>query len=181
MSENIENVTEETEAVETVEESITVAKLKAKYPALVIDVIEEFDELTVIVNDEGIKDICRFLRDDPELKYNFLADVTAIDMGVDAHPRFISVYHLLSHEFKHRVRIKAPVSDSENPEIDSVVGIWGTADWHERETYDLFGINYLGHPDLRRILLPDHWESFPLRKDYPLKGQNEPLEPISEE
>ncbi len=147
-------------------------KLEEHFPDSVMEVIEFRDEVTAVIKANDIKEICLFLRDDPELKFNYLADVTAIDEGADAAPRFIAVYHLLSHEFDTRLRIKAPIESNE-PEIDSVVDVWATADWHERETYDLFGINYKGHPDLRRILLPEHWETHPLRKDYPLKGLGE--------
>ena len=89
--------------------------------------------------------------------------------GADYKDRFEVVYHLYSMENKHKITLKATV-DRNNPEIDSVAGIWATADWHERECYDLVGIKFIGHPDRRRILMPEDWEGHPLRKDYPLKG-----------
>ena len=152
--------------------NIAAEKLKENYPDHIIDVIEFRDETTVVVNADQIIDICKYLRDDPELKFNYLVDLSGVDMGVDSDPRFYVVYHMLSHEHKNRVRIKAPVY-GEEPEIDSVTSVWSTADWHERECYDLLGVKFRGHPDLRRILLPYHWDSHPLRKDYPLKGKGE--------
>jgi NADH-quinone oxidoreductase subunit C len=152
--------------------NITADKLKGRFPDSVLETSEFRDELTVVVRADDIVEICLFLRDDPELKYNYLVDATAIDEGVDASPRFIAVYHLLSHEFKNRVCLKAPI-EKEPPEIDTVVPVWSTADWHEREAYDLIGVNFKGHPDLRRILLPEHWETHPLRKDYPIEGLGE--------
>ena len=148
-----------------------VTKLKNTFPDAILNVEEYRGDVTVTLKRDGLLQVCTFLRDDPEYSFRFLADVTAVDYK-DKTPRFVMVYHLLSHEHNRRLRLKVPLED-EKPEIETVTGIWATADWHERETYDLLGVNFLNHPDLRRILLPDHWDCFPLRKDYPLEGKGE--------
>ena len=111
------------------------------------------------------------LRDAPALRYNFLADLTAVDWP-EREPRFDVVYHLLSLETRAVVRLKMRVGDEEehHPEVPTVSSVWPAANWYEREVYDLFGITFSGHPDLRRILMPDDWVGHPLRKDYPLTG-----------
>jgi NADH-quinone oxidoreductase subunit C len=120
----------------------------------------------------AIRDVCLFLRDEPSLRMDHLADLTAVDYSTfpgDGGPRFEVVYNLISTVHRHRIRLKARVP-GEEPRIDSVISVWQTANWHERETYDLMGIVFNGHPDLRRILLPEDWVGHPLRKEYPLKG-----------
>ena len=111
-------------------------------------------------------------RNEPSLKMDHLADLTAVDFSTypgDAGPRFEVVYNLISTVFCHRIRLKVRLSE-DDPRIDTVSPVWQTANWHERETFDLMGIKFDGHPDLRRILLPEDWEGHPLRKEYPLKG-----------
>lgn len=125
-------------------------------------------ELTVIISPENLRRICDFLRADSALLFNFLSDVTAVDR-FPIEPRFELNYHLLSIPFRQRLRLKARVS-GQKPVIDSVISIWPTANWHEREVFDLFGVRFQGHPDLTRILLPEEWEGYPLRKDYPTEG-----------
>ena len=115
---------------------------------------------------ENIVAICTFLRD--SLKYNLLSDVTAVDY-LGREPRFMMVYNLYSIPNKDRLRVKAPVEESQTS-VDTVSTVWSTANWLEREVFDLFGITFTGHPDLRRILLTDDWVGHPLRKDYPLQG-----------
>ena len=110
-------------------------------------------------------EICRFLRDDATLAFDYLVDVTAVDY-LGSTPRFELVYHLKSLTRGHRLRLKARVSE-DDPRIDSVVPVWRGADWLERETWDLYGIRFDGHPDLRRIYLYEEFEGHPLRKDYP--------------
>jgi len=124
-------------------------------------------ELTLEIAPAKIASVCGFLKYDQ--KFVRLSSVTAVDR-YPSEPRFEVVYHLHSIERNLRVRVKAMVS-GENPEIESVTGVWRGANWYERETFDLFGIRFLNHPDLRRILMPDDWEGHPLRKDYPVTGQ----------
>jgi NADH-quinone oxidoreductase subunit C len=146
-------------------------KVKSKFPDAVVNVEEYRGDVTVTLKREALLPVCTFLRDDPDYSFRFLADITAVDYK-DKTPRFVVVYHLLSHEHNQRLRLKVYLDDM-NPEIETVVGIWPTANWHERETYDLMGVKFLNHPDLRRILLPYHWDCHPLRKDYPLEGKGE--------
>jgi NADH-quinone oxidoreductase subunit C len=148
------------------ENNRAVIKLKEKFASSVIDVKEFRGEVTVTVRKEDVIEICKFLKEN--LQYNLLTDVTAVDyFGKD--PRFMVVYNLYSIPNKDRLRLKAPVEESDTT-IDSVVPVWTTANWLEREVYDLFGVTFRNHPDLRRILMTDDWIGHPLRKDYPLQG-----------
>ena len=122
-------------------------------------------ELTLWVLVEGLLDVLRFLRDDAELDFHFLADLTACDFP-NRPRRFDIVYHLLSHGKRTRVRVMAQAAEGED--VPSVTSLFPTADFLEREVFDLFGVRFAGHPDLRRIMMPDDWEGHPLRKDYPL-------------
>jgi len=129
-------------------------------------------QVSIMAKKDMVKDICLYLKDEPSLKMDHLADLTAVDYSTypgDTGPRFEVVYNFISIEYRHRIRLKVRVTE-EDPRIDSVSSIWHTANWHERETFDLMGIKFDGHPDLRRILLPEDWEGHPLRKEYPLKG-----------
>lgn len=126
----------------------------------------EFGELTLEIAPAKIVSVCGFLKYDQ--KFVRLSSVTAVDR-YPAEPRFEVVYHLHSIERNDRVRLKARVG-GENPEIESATSVWRGANWYEREVFDLFGIRFTGHPNLRRIMLPDDWEGHPLRKDYPVTG-----------
>ncbi len=148
------------------ENNRAVIRLRERFASSVLDVKEFRGEVTVTVKKEDIVAICTFLK--TELRYNLLTDVTAVDyLGKD--PRFMVVYNLYSIPNKDRLRVKAPVTESDTT-IDTVVPVWTTANWLEREVYDLFGITFKNHPDLRRILMTDDWVGHPLRKDYPLQG-----------
>jgi NADH-quinone oxidoreductase subunit C len=122
-------------------------------------------ELTLTVAPEEIRAACRTLQ---AAGYNFFEDMTAVDW-LPRSPRFQLSYHLLSHGFKERIRLCAWV-DVPNPAIDSIVPVWAGANFFEREVFDLFGIGFNDHPDLRRIMMPDDWQGHPLRKDYPVEG-----------
>jgi NADH-quinone oxidoreductase subunit C len=143
-----------------------IVKLREKFADSVIDVKEFRGEVTVTVKKENIVAICTFLRD--SLNYNLLSDVTAVDY-LEREPRFMMVYNMYSIPNKDRLRVKAPVEECPAT-VDTVSTIWTTANWLEREVFDLFGITFNGHPDLRRILMTDDWVGHPLRKDYPLQG-----------
>ena len=133
----------------------------------------------VVVRKEQAYTVLEYLKTDSELAYTFLVDVTAVDnsqmeselMQFD-YARFMVVYQLYSYQGQCRLRVKAPVHENDLS-ISSVTALWKGANWLERETYDMFGINFEGHPDLRRILMPDDFEGHPLRKDYPLRGRGE--------
>jgi NADH-quinone oxidoreductase subunit C len=123
-------------------------------------------ELTLEIAPAKIASVCGFLKYDQ--KFVRLSSVTAVDR-YPAEPRFEVVYHLHSIERNERVRLKCRLGGGQ-PEIDSVTSVWRSANWYEREVFDLFGIRFAGHPDLRRIMMPDDWEGHPLRKDYPTTG-----------
>ncbi len=146
--------------------------IEEKFAGQVLGTTTHAGQVGVMVKKDRIKDICQFLRDDPGLRMDHLADLTAVDYSKypgDAGPRFEVVYNLISTVYRHRIRIKVRVPE-EDARIDTVSSVWQTANWHERETFDLMGIRFDDHPDLRRILLPEDWEGHPLRKEYPLKG-----------
>ncbi|HUJ19437.1 MAG TPA: NADH-quinone oxidoreductase subunit C [Nitrospirota bacterium] len=154
-------------------EPLQIAKMiEEKFAGQVLAVTSHAGQVSVLVRKEVIKEICLYLRDDPSLKMDHLADLTAVDYSQypgDKGPRFEVVYNMISTSYLHRIRLKARVPE-EDARIDTVSAIWHTANWHERETFDLMGVQFDGHPDLRRILLPEDWEGHPLRKEYPLKG-----------
>jgi NADH-quinone oxidoreductase subunit C len=120
----------------------------------------------LFIEKEKVIDLLLFLKNSPGFEYQFLADITATDE--ESAPRFHVVYQLFSLEHKNRIRVKVRVAEGES--ILSAVSVWKGADWAEREVYDMFGIHFQGHPDLRRILMDVRWVGHPLRKDYPLKG-----------
>jgi NADH-quinone oxidoreductase subunit C len=126
----------------------------------------ERGETTLEIAAARIASVCGFLK--VERQYERLSTVTAVDR-YPAEPRFEIVYHLHSVARNARLRLKCRVG-GEQPRIDSVTPVWRSADWYEREVFDLFGVRFNGHPDLRRIMLPDDWEGHPLRKDYPVTG-----------
>lgn len=126
------------------------------------------DEMTICVDRGNLREACALLRDDPACPFNFLSDVTCVDW-YPAEPRFEVVYHLLSLSKKERVRLKVRLN-SDSPVVDSLTPVWPGANFFEREVYDLFGVRFTGHPNLLRILMPEDWEGYPLRKDYPVEG-----------
>lgn len=142
------------------------AALLAWPQAAVIGATLDRDELTIEIAREAVREVCAFLRD--QQQFAFLSDVTCADW-YPSEPRFHVVYHLLSHARKLRVRLKIKVTASD-ARIPSITPMWPAADYFEREVFDLFGVQFEGHPYLRRIQMPDDWEGHPLRKDYPVEG-----------
>ncbi|HEX9035782.1 MAG TPA: NADH-quinone oxidoreductase subunit C [Ktedonobacterales bacterium] len=128
-------------------------------------------ETTVLLAPSALVEACQALRDAPNLRYDLLEDVTAVDWP-EREPRFDLVYQLASTQTGASLRLKTRVGgeDDPEPEAPTVSGVWKTANWFEREVFDLFGVRFTGHPDLRRILMPTDWVGHPLRKDYPLTG-----------
>ncbi len=151
--------------------SVVLSKLREKFGDAIVATHSDFGDDTALVRREKIVEICTFLRDDPALRFDFAMDVTGVDY-LGEEPRFEVVYHLYSLEKKHRVRIKSRVPE-DDPVIDSVVPVWVGADWYEREAYDMYGIVFRGHPNLKRILLYESFVGHPLRKDYP-KARRQP-------
>lgn len=143
-------------------------KLKEQFGDAILEAAEFRGELTVVVPKERIVEVCRFLKYDSELRYDLLSDLCGIDMYTPVK-RFGVVYNLFSLKNKHRLRLKT-FTEEDDPKVPTVTAVWQTANWHERETYDMFGIIFEGHPDLRRIYMPDEFEHHPLRKDFPLMG-----------
>lgn len=123
----------------------------------------------LLIDPARIADVCLELRNNSNTYFDFLSSITGVDYGVEAN-RFGVVYHLASIPYQTQLTLKVSTDNDRSPDIlptfPSITSVYRTADWHERETYDLLGIFFEGHPDLRRILLPDDWEGFPLRKDY---------------
>lgn len=145
---------------------VAVDKLKARFGETVLAVSEFRGETTVVVKKDEIVEVCAFLK--KELGFNFLTDLCSIDYLGQA-PRFMMVYQLYNIGTHQRLRIKAAVEEGD-ARIDTVSCVWATANWLERECYDLMGIVFNNHPDPRRILMPDDWVGHPLRKDYPVQG-----------
>jgi NADH-quinone oxidoreductase subunit C len=143
-----------------------VESLQGKFSAAVLEVVEFRGETTVTVKKEDIVPICTFLK--KEQGFNFLTDLCGVDF-LGKSPRFMVVYHLYNLKTHDRLRLKVPV-DEKDPRVDTVSVVWATANWHERECWDLVGISFNNHPDLRRILMPEDWQGHPLRKDYPIQG-----------
>ncbi|WP_432983698.1 NADH-quinone oxidoreductase subunit C [Dactylosporangium sp. CA-233914] len=132
-------------------------------------IVVDRGELTLYIVPERIAEVCQAMRDEPALRYELCSSVSGVDyLGSDGR-RLHTVYHLTSMTFRRRIRLECAVT-AEDPHLPSVTQVYPTADWQERETYDMFGIIFDGHPNLTRILMPDDWEGFPQRKDYPLGG-----------
>jgi NADH-quinone oxidoreductase subunit C len=159
------------ESINTSEQtpSPLVAAFQREHPNWIVEVVEALGETTLIVPREHIATACAFLKSWSETQFDFLSDLCGVDRGVEEEPRFEVNYHLFSTTRHHRWRLKVLLNE-DNVHVDSVTGVWRTANWHERETYDLFGVIFDGHPDLRRILLPEDWQGYALRKDFPLRG-----------
>ena len=143
-----------------------VRKLKGKFGEAVLEGSEFLGQLSIVVNAAQIVQICEALRDDAETPFNYLSDLTCVHYPDNKGAPFEVVYQLYSISKNERVRLKI---DANEKGVASVTSVWPAADWLEREVYDLFGVPFLNHPDLRRILLPPDWEGHPLRKDYPLE------------
>ena len=143
-------------------------RLKAKFADTAFEANEFRGELTIVIPKERIVEVCKFLKEDNELCFDLLADLCGIDMNTPSN-RFGVIYNLYSFTTRHRIRLKTFIEE-EHPKVPTVTSVWGTANWHEREAFDMFGIIFEGHPDLRRIYMPDEFEYYPLRKDFPLMG-----------
>jgi NADH-quinone oxidoreductase subunit C len=146
-------------------QNVAIQALRAAHPEAIVNAKFDRDELTLVIAQDMIRGACRTLQ---QAGYNFLEDVTCVDW-YPTEPRFQVTYHILSHKMKERVRLHVMV-ESIDPSVDSITPVWPSANFYEREVWDLFGIRFHGHPSLRRIMLPEEWEGHPLRKDYPVEG-----------
>jgi NADH-quinone oxidoreductase subunit C len=148
--------------------SVVAENLRAWNPNAIEEVIEFRGETTIVLPRKVLRAVAERCRDHAELRFNLLTDATCVDR-YPHEPRFELNYHLVSIPRRERVRLQVRLSGTD-PVIESLVPIWPGANWLEREIFDLFGIRFTSHPDLRRILLPEDWEGYPLRRDYPVEG-----------
>jgi NADH-quinone oxidoreductase subunit C len=148
--------------------------LQARFGEQVVETASQAGDEIAVVDPGVVVEAARFLRDDPALKMNLLVDLTVVDR-LREEPRFEVVYHFYSIEKKHRLRLKSRVGSwDQEPEIGSLCSLYKAADWMEREAFDLYGVRFIGHPDLKRILMYEGFEGHPLRKDYPI-AKRQPL------
>jgi NADH-quinone oxidoreductase subunit C len=154
---------------EAAEQNPVLEKLRAWDSNAVSQVIEFRGQVALVVPKDQLRRVAQYLQTEPGLEFNFLSDISVVDR-LPAEPRFELNYQLLSITNRRTLCLRVWLSGMSDPVIDSMTPIYPTANWHERENYDLFGVRFEGHPDLRRILMPDDWEGFPLRKDYPVEG-----------
>ena len=152
--------------------SITLTRLQENFPEAILGAHSRLGEDTAILKPEGLLRVARFLKQEPRLRFDFLMDLTAVDHW-KRKPRFELVCHLYSRTNNARLRLKAPLGGA-SPEAPSLTSVWPAADWYEREVFDMFGIRFRGHPDLRRILMYQEFQGHPLRKDYPI-DKRQPL------
>lgn len=148
-------------------ESAALKALQDKFPNAVRETSYFAGEVNVLLKKEKLVEICRYLKEEPTLEMDYLSNLCGVDYP-DRPERFEVVYHLFSVPRRHRINLKIRVADGEP--APSVTAVWRTANWHEREAFDLLGIPFEGHPDLRRILMADDWQGHPLRKEYPIRG-----------
>ena len=152
-----------------------VEAVKKAYPQAVEDVVQYAGETTLVLNPDYLPAVARFVRDTAGLVYNFLSDVSAVDYYPDYNRpgRFGVSYHVLSMLYKRRLRLKVYLPEDE-PTVETVTTVWPGANWLEREIMDMMGVDFKGHPDKRRVLMPDDWNGHPHRRDYPL-GYETPM------
>jgi NADH-quinone oxidoreductase subunit C len=154
--------------IEQLKNHPAVARLLAWSPQVVEGVKFDRDEMSIYVERSAIREACVLLKEDSVCPFNVFSDLTCVDW-YPSEPRFEVIYHLLSIANKERVRLKVKLNSSSSA-LESITSIWPGANYFEREVFDLFGIRFTGHPYLRRILMPEDWEGYPLRKDYPVEG-----------
>jgi len=153
-------------------------RINSKYKGVILDSHDFRGDQTITVQQNILIELFKFLRDDPELDFKFLMDLTAVDYLNRKDSRFEVVYHFYSLKHNDRLRVKVPVSEDDCT-IDSVSSLWKTANWYEREVWDLYGIKFNGHPDMRRILLYEEFKGHPLRKDYPINKRQPLIGPLN--
>jgi NADH-quinone oxidoreductase subunit C len=163
------------------EDSLTLTRLREKFADEILEIHSSHGDDTALVQPGAIVPLVTFLKTEPELDYNYLMDLTAVDcLRLGKTHRFEVVYHFFSLSKKHRVRIKIPLS-AQDPEVDSISSLWAGADWYEREVWDMFGVKFRNHPNLKRILMYEEFQGHPLRKDYPIRKRQPLIGPGSPE
>jgi len=150
-----------------------IAALQSAIPCAVDGLSLYLGDWTILASHTHIEATLQHLRDAPDARFDYLSDLTAVDWPPRKDARFDVVYCLYSTTHRHRVRVKVKVGEQQG--LPSATSVWPAANWLEREVWDMFGVNFTGHPDRRRILMPDDWQGFPQRKDYPLEGPGELL------
>lgn len=160
---------EQTASIKYIPRYVDASLIRTQFADSVQEIIEAVGEITVIVKREGLVELMTWLRDEPSLRFNYLSDIGGVDLGEFAIPRFAIAYQLYSLEHNHRLRVKVFLEE-DDAHLPTMWNVWKAANWLEREIYDMFGVIFDGHPDLRRILMPADYEGYPLRKDFPLKG-----------
>ena len=152
--------------------------IKKNYVSAVTDSHEFRGDQTITLKKNCDIEFFKFLRDDPELSFDFLMDITGVDYLDKKDDRFEVVYHFYSLKYNHRLRVKIPIS-AEDCHAESVTPLWKTANWYEREIWDMYGIKFRNHPNLRRILLYEEFKGHPLRKDYPINKRQPLIGPLN--
>ncbi len=159
---------------------VAVDRLVEQYPSEIVSTHADHGDETAVVHPGRLVELMTFLRDDDVTRFEMLMDLTGVDYLGVREPRFEVVYHLYSLSKNHRLRLKVALEDEEeHPELPSVMEVWRSAYWMEREAWDLYGIRFVGHPDLRRVLMYEQFQGHPLRKDYDME-QRQPLIPPRE-
>ena len=153
-------------------------RINSKYKGVILDSHDFRGDQTITVQKNILIELFKFLRDDPDLDFKFLMDLTAVDYLNRKDNRFEVVYHFYSLQHNDRLRVKVPLSEDDCT-IDSVSSLWKTANWYEREVWDLYGIKFNSHPDMRRILLYEEFKGHPLRKDYPINKRQPLIGPLN--
>ena len=159
-------------------------RIQEKFPSAVINTHAFRGDETAIIRPNTLRAIAQFLKETPELDFNFLMDLTAVDYlnfsggQIKKESRFEVVYHFYSVKQNHRLRLKVPIEEK-NPEIETLSDLWPSANWYEREVWDMFGIRFRGHPNLKRILMYDEFQGHPLRKDYPYNKRQPLVGPVN--
>jgi NADH-quinone oxidoreductase subunit C len=154
------------------DQELSLKLLREKFPDAVLDASLPQGDAMAVIRPESLAKIVEFLKKDPRLQFDILVDITAVDR-LERKPRFDVVYHFLSLPFSRRLRLKVFVEDGVS-DLASLTPLWASANWLEREVWDMFGIHFAGHPDLKRILMYEEFEGHPLRKDYPIR-KRQPL------
>jgi NADH-quinone oxidoreductase subunit C len=160
---------EQTPSVKNIPRYADVSLIRNQFAGTIQEIVEAIGEVTIIARREGLVELMMFLRDEPSLRFDYLSDIGGLDLGEFASPRFAVVYQLYSLQHNHRLRIKVFVEE-DDPRVPTLWNVWKASNWLEREVYDMFGVTFDDHPDLRRILMPADYDGFPLRKDFPIKG-----------
>ena len=153
--------------------------LRTRFPEGIVATHQLCGDDTAVVRQESLRAVAQALRDEPDLAFNVLMDLTAVDgLKLGTSSRFEVIYHFYSLEHNRRVRLKVPV-DERDPSVDSLSDLWPAADWFEREVWDMFGIRFRGHPNLKRLLMYEEFSGHPLRKDYPVNRRQPLIGPVN--